>query len=191
MHCSSGNDEASARSRKPLGVDDKTAWFVGPGLFTLSERALKAIIKLLLATPGELENKRIDAVSGEEFLCSDCWLCWRTMFAFEEWHSALEMTLCLHRFIHHKRASRIHWRSQGVDDVADPGPDGLVFMAIGPLTENSDSGDHHTPARFDTGPAPAWDLWRRMAARDPAFGRPDVFGATPSVQFEPWTGIPE
>ncbi|HEY9214912.1 MAG TPA: oleate hydratase, partial [Ancylobacter sp.] len=27
------------------------------------------------------------------------------------------------------------------------------------------------------GPAPAWDLWRRIAAKDPAFGCPDAFGA--------------
>ena len=29
------------------------------------------------------------------------WLYWRTMFAFENWHSALEMKLYLKRFIHH------------------------------------------------------------------------------------------
>ncbi|MGG2099335.1 oleate hydratase [Stenotrophomonas sp. NRRL B-14846] len=35
------------------------------------------------------------------------------------------------------------------------------------------------------GPAPAWDLWRRIAARDPAFGRPDVFGAhIPQTKWE-------
>lgn len=26
---------------------------------------------------------------------------WQTMFAFEKWHSALEMKLYLHRFLHH------------------------------------------------------------------------------------------
>jgi oleate hydratase len=35
------------------------------------------------------------------------------------------------------------------------------------------------------GPAPAWDLWRRIAAKDPAFGRPDVFGAhIPETKWE-------
>lgn len=38
---------------------------------------------------------------GREFLDSPFWLYWRTMFAFEEWHSALEFKLYLHRFIHH------------------------------------------------------------------------------------------
>ncbi|WP_310388005.1 oleate hydratase, partial [Roseateles sp.] len=70
------------------------------GLFTLSEGALKEIIKLFLATREEMENKRINEVFGPEFLASNFWLYWRTMFAFEEWHSALEMKLYLHRFIH-------------------------------------------------------------------------------------------
>jgi oleate hydratase len=208
------------------------------GLFTLSERALKEIIKLFLATRQEMENNRINEVFGDEFLSSNFWLYWRTMFAFEEWHSVLEMKLYLHRFIHQiagmpdfstlkftmfnqyeslvqplvkwlldhgvvfqygtkvtdvdfdvapgrKQATGIHWRSKGVEGGVDLGPDDLVFMTIGSLTENSDNGDHHTPAKLDEGPAPAWDLWRRIAAKDPAFGRPDVFGAhIPETKWE-------
>ena len=37
----------------------------------------------------------------EEVFDSDFWLYWRTMFAFENWHSALEMKLYIQRFIHH------------------------------------------------------------------------------------------
>ncbi len=152
------------------------------------------------------------------------------MFAFEEWHSALEMKLYLHRFIHHigglpdfsalkftkynqyeslvlplvkwlqdqgvvfqygtevtdvdfdlqpdrKQATRIHWMHDGVAGGVDLGADDLLLMTIGSLTENSDNGDHHTAARLNEGPALAWDLWRRIAAKDDAFGRPDVFGA--------------
>lgn len=212
------------------------------GLFTLSEHAQKEIVKLFLATREEMENKRINQVFGEEFLGSNFWLYWRTMFAFEEWHSALEMKLYLHRFIHQiagmpdfstlkftkynqyeslvlplvkwllergvvfqydtevtdvdfdiapgrKQATGIHWRRRSaegsVEGGVDLGPDDLVFVTIGSLTENSDNGDHHTPAKLDTGPAPAWDLWRRIAAKDPAFGRPDVFGAhIPQTKWE-------
>lgn len=208
------------------------------GLFTLSEKAQKEIIALFLATRGEMENRRIDEVFGEDFLNSNFWLYWRTMFAFEEWHSALEMKLYLHRFIHHigglpdfsalkftrfnqyeslvlplvtwlrergvafrygvevtdvdfdirpdaKQATRIHWLEDGVKGGVDLGRDDLVFMTIGSLTENSDNGDHHTAAKLDEGPAPAWDLWRRIAARDAAFGRPDVFGAhIPRTKWE-------
>lgn len=208
------------------------------GLFTLGEQAQKEIVRLFLATREEMENKRINEVFGEEFLSSNFWLYWRTMFAFEEWHSALEMKLYLHRFIHQikgmpdfstlkftrynqyeslvlplvkwlldrgvvfhygtvvtdvdfnitpgrKQATRIHWRRDAVEGGVELGPDDLVFMTIGSLTENSDNGDHHTPAALNVGPAPAWDLWRRIAAKDPAFGRPDVFGAhIPETKWE-------
>ena len=33
------------------------------------------------------------------FLSSNFWLYWRTMFAFENWHSALEMKLYIQRYI--------------------------------------------------------------------------------------------
>lgn len=208
------------------------------GLFALSEHAQKEIINLFLATREEMENKRINEVFGAEFLNSNFWLYWRTMFAFEEWHSALEMKLYLHRFIHKvdgmpdlssikftkynqyeslvlplvkwlqehgvvfqygtevtdvdfniaagsKQASTIHWRKDGVASSVALGPDDLLFMTIGSLTENSDNGDHHTAAKLNEGPAPAWDLWRRIAAKDAAFGRPDVFGAhIPETKWE-------
>ena len=78
------------------GKDAKTN-----GLFTLSEKAQKEIIHIFLSTRQDMENKRINEVFSQEFLKSNFWLYWRTMFAFEEWHSALEMKLYLHRFIHH------------------------------------------------------------------------------------------
>lgn len=199
------------------------------GKFTLTKKAQTEIIKIFLATREEMEDKRINEVFGADFLASNFWLYWRTMFAFEEWHSALEMKLYLHRFIHHiaglpdfstlkftkynqyeslvlplygwlidqgvtfqfdtevtdvdfditpdrKQATKIHWIREGKPGTTDLGPDDLVFMTIGSLTENSDNGDHHTPAQLNTGPAPAWDLWRKIAAKDPSFGRPDVFG---------------
>ena len=208
------------------------------GLFTLTEQAQKEIVKLFLATREEMENQRINEVFGEEFLGSNFWLYWRTMFAFEEWHSALEMKLYLHRFIHQihgmpdfstlkftrynqyeslvqplvkwllehgvefqygtevtdvdfhitsgrKQATAIHWLNNGVDGGVDLSPDDLVFMTIGSLTENSGNGDHHTPAPLKEGPAPAWDLWRRIAAKDPSFGHPDVFGShIPETKWE-------
>ncbi len=208
------------------------------GLFALGDTAQREILRVFLATRAEMEGKRIDEVFGAEFLASNFWLYWRTMFAFEEWHSALEMKLYLHRFIHHigslpdfsalkftrynqyeslvlplyswlvdqgvvfgfhtevtdvdfdvtpgrKRATRIHWVSDGQAGSTVLGADDLLFMTIGSLTENSDNGDQHTPARLNEGPAPAWDLWRRIAAKDPAFGHPDVFGAhIPETKWE-------
>lgn len=208
------------------------------GLLTLNDKAQKEIIHLFFATRKEMENKRINEVFTGEFFKSNFWLYWRTMFAFEEWHSALEMKLYLHRFIHHiggladfstlkftkynqyeslalplvkwlqdqgvtfrygievtdvdfdiaeerKQATRIHWLEDGVEGGINLGINDLIFMTIGSLTENSDDGDHKTPAKLNDGPAPAWDLWRRIAAKDPAFGRPDVFGGhIPETKWE-------
>ena len=199
------------------------------GLFGLSDKAQKDIVKIFLATREEMEGKRIDEVFGQDFLDSNFWLYWRTMFAFEEWHSALEMKLYLHRFVHHigglpdfsalkftkynqyeslvlpltrwlidqgvtfrfetevtdidfdlsapdhKIATYLHWIADGEPGGIALSKNDLVFTTIGSLTENSNNGDHHTPAQLDEGPAPAWDLWRRIAAKDPSFGRPEVF----------------
>ncbi|KYH44837.1 oleate hydratase [Branchiibius sp. NY16-3462-2] len=336
MYYSSGNYEAFARPRKPEGVDDKTAWFVGAGLaslsgaaflirdgqmdgskitileelklpggaldgikepkkgfvirggremenhfeclwdlfrtipsievegasvldefywlnkddpnfsleratmdrgqsahtdnkFMMSQKAQNELVKLFMATRKEMENKRIDEVFTDEFFNSNFWLYWQTMFAFEKWHSALEMKLYVHRFIHHiaglpdlstlkftkynqyeslvlplykylldhgvtfhfdttvtdvdfdlsdpdkKKATYIHWIKEGAEGGVDLGENDLIFMTIGSLTENSDEGDQHTAAKLNTGPAPAWDLWRKISAKHESFGHPDVF----------------
>ena len=199
-------------------------------LLTLNDKAQKDLLRMFFSTREEMENKRINEVMGEDFFKSNFWLFWRTTFAFQEWHSALELKLYLHRFTHwissladfsnlkftkynqyesfvlplvkwlkdhgvtfrygikvtdvdfdiradRKQATRIQWTENGAEGGVDLGPDDLVFITIGSLVENTDNGDHHTPAKLNEGPAPAWDLWRRIAAKDPAFGRPDVFGA--------------
>ena len=69
--------------------------------FGLSDKAAMEIIKLFFTPDEELYNKRIDEIFDHEVLDSNFWLYWRTMFAFENWHSALEMKLYLKRFIHH------------------------------------------------------------------------------------------
>lgn len=71
------------------------------GKFTLSEKASMEIIKLFMTKDELLYDKTIDDVFDEEFYASNFWLYWQTMFAFEKWHSALEMKLYIQRFIHH------------------------------------------------------------------------------------------
>lgn len=71
------------------------------GKFGLSENASKDIMKLFFTKDEDLYDKKISDVLGEEFFSSNFWLYWRTMFAFEDWHSALEMKLYIQRFIHH------------------------------------------------------------------------------------------
>ena len=69
--------------------------------FGLSDKAAMDIMKLFFTPDEELYNKRIDEIFDHEVLDSNFWLYWRTMFAFENWHSALEMKLYIQRFIHH------------------------------------------------------------------------------------------
>jgi oleate hydratase len=69
--------------------------------FTLSDKAIGEIISLFLNTEEELNDKRISDVFSQDFFDSNFWLYWRTMFAFEEWHSAMEMRRYIMRFIHH------------------------------------------------------------------------------------------
>lgn len=215
------------------------------GLFTLSDTAQKEIMHLFLTSTKETEDKRISDVFSADFFNSNFWLYWQTMFAFEKWHSALEMKLYIHRFVNHisgmpdfstlkftkynqyeslvlpltkylqdhgvcfqyntvvhdlefapgnsqtkdggptKRVTRINWIQDGVKGGIDIDVNDYVFTIIGSLTENSDLGDHHTPAKLNTGPAPAWELWRRIAAKDTAFGHPNVFGAhIPETKWE-------
>ena len=59
------------------------------------------IIKLFMTKDEDLYDKKITDVFTDEFFKSNFWLYWRTMFAFEDWHSALEMKLYIQRFIHH------------------------------------------------------------------------------------------
>ena len=69
--------------------------------FNLSDKASLEILRLFFTPDEELYDKQIDEYFSEEVLNSNFWLYWRTMFAFENWHSALEMKLYMKRYIHH------------------------------------------------------------------------------------------
>ena len=69
--------------------------------FGLSDKGTAEIMKLYLTPNEDLYNKRIDEIFDEEVFSSNFWMYWRTMFAFENWHSALEMKIYLQRYIHH------------------------------------------------------------------------------------------
>lgn len=71
------------------------------GKFGLSDKGAMEIMKLFFTPDEELYDKRITDFFDDEVLNSNFWLYWRTMFAFENWHSALEMKLYIKRFIHH------------------------------------------------------------------------------------------
>lgn len=71
------------------------------GKYALSEKSAIEVAKLFLTKDDNLDDKKISDMFSEEFFLSNMWLYWRTMFAFKECHSALEMKRFLHRFIHH------------------------------------------------------------------------------------------
>ncbi len=71
------------------------------GKFNLSQKGCMEIMKLFFTKDEDLYDKTIEDVFDEEVFNSTFWLYWRTMFAFENWHSALEMKLYFQRFIHH------------------------------------------------------------------------------------------
>lgn len=68
--------------------------------FGLAKKDQLAIIKLLLKKKEELDDLTIEDYFSESFLSSNFWTFWRTMFAFENWHSLLELKLYMHRFLH-------------------------------------------------------------------------------------------
>ena len=71
------------------------------GQFHLSQKGCMEIMKLFFTPDEDLYDKTIEDFFDDEVFSSDFWLYWRTMFAFENWHSALEMKLYIQRFIHH------------------------------------------------------------------------------------------
>ncbi len=69
--------------------------------FGLSDKASQEIAKLFLTTDESLYGKAINEIWDDEVFNSNFWLYWRTMFAFENWHSALEVKRYLQRYVHH------------------------------------------------------------------------------------------
>lgn len=69
--------------------------------YGMNPKATEELLHLFMATDEELADKTIDDVFDEEFYKTNFWIYWQTMFAFEKWHSALEMKLYLQRYIHH------------------------------------------------------------------------------------------
>ena len=84
------------RATKDLGKDAGLK-----GKFGLSYKASMEIMKLFFTPDEDLYDKPITDFFDDEVLNSNFWLYWRTMFAFENWHSALEMKLYIKRYIHH------------------------------------------------------------------------------------------
>ncbi len=204
------------------------------GKFGLSDKGALEIMHLFFTPDEKLYDKRITDFFDKEVLDSNFWLYWRTMFAFENWHSALEMKLYLKRYIHHvgglpdfkalrftkynqyesmilpmirylesfgiqfhyntkvvnvefdirpgrKQAKRMELLADGRTKFLDLTENDLVFITNGGCVENSSLGSQNEPASFhaEIKPGGGWDMWRKIAAQDPAFGHPDKFCSNP------------
>lgn len=66
----------------------------------LSPSNVKRITELFLATEDALGNTTVEQFFDQSFLETNFWYLWRSMFAFENWHSVVEMKRYMHRFIH-------------------------------------------------------------------------------------------
>ena len=71
------------------------------GKFDISDKGAMEIMKLFFTPNEDLQDKKITDFFDDEVLSPNFWLYWRTMFAFANWHSALEMKLYIQRYIHH------------------------------------------------------------------------------------------
>ncbi|QEA59463.1 oleate hydratase [Leuconostoc koreense] len=70
------------------------------GDYTLG-KSTEEIIKLIMTPEAKLGTMTIEDYFSEDFFKSNFWIYWATMFAFEKWHSAIEMRRYAMRFIHH------------------------------------------------------------------------------------------
>ena len=202
--------------------------------FAVSDKAQMEIMKLFFTPDEALYDKPITDYFDDEVLNSNFWLYWRTMFAFENWHSALEMKRYIKRFIHHigglpdftalrftkynqyesmilpmvhyleqagvdfqyntkvvnvefdckperKLARRIELLTDGMTKYVELTESDLVFITNGGCVESSTIGSQTKPAPYLTElrPGGGWDMWRKIAAQDPAFGNPDKFCCDP------------
>lgn len=65
----------------------------------LSKSQQWEIIRLLLKRKEDLDDITIEDYFSPGFLDTNFWFLWRSMFAFENWQSLLEMKLYMHRFL--------------------------------------------------------------------------------------------
>jgi oleate hydratase len=67
--------------------------------FGLNRAQQWELIRLLLKRKEDLDDITIEQYFSAGFLQSNFWFFWRSMFAFENWQSLLELKLYMHRFL--------------------------------------------------------------------------------------------
>jgi oleate hydratase len=72
--------------------------------------------------------------------------------------------------------TQLHLSTGNIIDIA---AEDRVYLTLGSMTDATVIGDRDAPPPSEDGPAPGFDLWRRLAARHEGFGRPEVFAGQP------------
>jgi oleate hydratase len=91
------NETLKTSSKSRLMIDGKR--LVAPA-FGMSERDILTIERLAIEPEALLGRSRIDQQFDPAFFDTDFWIMWRTTFAFQPWHSAVEFKRYLVRFAH-------------------------------------------------------------------------------------------
>ncbi len=194
----------------------------------LEEKHIKELTKLLLSKEENLGTTTVEEYFEASYFETDMWLYWRSMFAFEPWHSVVEMKRYMHRFIHllpgmstmrglvfskynqydsltlplkkcledkgvnfvlntavsdlevdiqesKKTVTAIHLLGNGKEKVIETCEDDLIFFTNGSMVENSSLGDMNTAPVLNRREGTCWALWKKLAQKDAAFGKPEVF----------------
>lgn len=202
--------------------------------FGLSDEGCMEIMKLFFTPDEDLANVKMTEIFDDEVFNTNFWLYWRTMFAFKDDQSALEMKRYMQRYIHHigglpdftalrftkynqyesmvlpmtkylknhgvqfhynaevtnvifdikadkKTAKTIVVQGNGQTENIDLTEDDYVFFTNGSNVENSTYGSQNKASGMDgtIHEGGTFDLWRKIAAQDPSFGRPDKFCMDP------------
>ena len=202
--------------------------------FGLSDKGSMELMKLFLTPDEQLDNVKITDLFDEEVFDTNFWMYWRTMFAFKNDQSALEMKRYMQRYIHHigglpdftalrftkynqyesmilpmvkyleshgvqfhygvkvlnvlfdidhgkKTAKTIVIKRQGQTEQIGLTENDLVFYTNGSNVENSTYGSQTKATGMDgeIHEGGTFSLWRKIAAQDPSFGRPDKFCTDP------------
>jgi oleate hydratase len=202
--------------------------------FGLSDKGSMEIMKLFMTPDEKLANVKMTELFDDEVFNTNFWMYWRTMFAFKDDQSALEMKRYMQRYIHHigglpdftalrftkynqyesmvlpmvkylkehgvqfhyntqvmnvifdikgekKFAKTIVIQSEGRTENIDLTEDDYVFYTNGSNVENSTYGSQTKACGMDgeIHEGGTFDLWRKIAKQDPAFGHPDKFCMDP------------
>jgi len=202
--------------------------------FGLSDKGTMEIMHLFMTPDEKLANVKMTDMFDEEVFNTNFWMYWRTMFAFKDDQSALEMKRYMQRFIHHigglpdfkalrftkynqyesivlpmvkylqdngvqfhyntkvmnvffdiegkkKTAKTIVVERDGESETIGLTENDYVFYTNGSNVENSTYGSQTKACGMDgeIHEGGTFDLWRKIARQDEAFGKPDKFCMDP------------